>query len=287
VLARALDDWWRDSGEPERWTVVDAGAGPGRLLPAVLAAEPDCRGAMEAVAVDRSPAQRARHRAPLDSRVELPEGPMVGVVLANELLDNVPWRLLERDGRGWSEVFVDASPDGDLVEALRAVGDDADERADAMVADPRPGARIPIQDGAVAWLTDALERVERGRIVVLDFGSTTAELAGRPEDRWIRTYRGHRPGSGPLDRPGSQDVTVEVAVDQLAAVRRPDENRSQSQFLRDHGIEELVAEGRRVWAERAAVGDLAALAARSRIGEAAALTDPGGLGAFRVLEWSV
>ncbi len=44
---------------------------------------------------------------------------------------------------------------------------------------------------------------------------------------------------------------------------------------------------RQTWEARAAIGDLAALTARSRITEGAALTDPGGLGAFRVLEWRV
>ncbi len=49
----------------------------------------------------------------------------------------------------------------------------------------------------------------------------------------------------------------------------------------------LVAEARDTWHERAAIGDLRAMVARSRIGEADALTDPKGLGAFRVLEWVI
>jgi len=48
-----------------------------------------------------------------------------------------------------------------------------------------------------------------------------------------------------------------------------------------------VAEARATWRARAPVGDLVALAARSRVGEAEALTDLAGLGAFRVLEWVV
>ena len=43
---------------------------------------------------------------------------------------------------------------------------------------------------------------------------------------------------------------------------------------------------RRAWHERAHIGDLQALLARSRVHEAAALTDEAGLGAFRVLEWA-
>jgi hypothetical protein len=55
--------------------------------------------------------------------------------------------------------------------------------------------------------------------------------------------------------------------------------------LRDHGIEELVDAARQAWQERAAIGDLQALTARSRVSEGAALTDLTGLGAFRVVEW--
>jgi hypothetical protein len=49
------------------------------------------------------------------------------------------------------------------------------------------------------------------------------------------------------------------------------------------GIEDLVEDGRRIWAAGAARGDLEALAGRSRITEAVALTDPEGLGAHHVL----
>jgi len=44
----------------------------------------------------------------------------------------------------------------------------------------------------------------------------------------------------------------------------------------------MVDAGRREWQARAHIGDLAALAGRSRVTEAAALTDPGGLGAHTV-----
>ena len=52
---------------------------------------------------------------------------------------------------------------------------------------------------------------------------------------------------------------------------------------RRSGIDELVDDGRDEWEARAHVGDLEALRHRSRVTEAAALTDPAGLGAHRVL----
>src|SRR4051812_5633628 len=51
VLARALDGWWRELGRPTHFTVVEAGAGPGTLARSIVAAAPECAGAMRYVAV--------------------------------------------------------------------------------------------------------------------------------------------------------------------------------------------------------------------------------------------
>ena len=76
--------------------------------------------------------------------------------------------------------------------------------------------------------------------------------------------------AGPLEDLGAQDVTCEVCVDQLAEVAAPASDRSQADWLRAHGLDELVAEGRAIWQERAAIGDLAAVRARSRVNEGGA-----------------
>jgi hypothetical protein len=87
-----------------------------------------------------------------------------------------------------------------------------------------------------------------------------------------------------MDHLGRQDITAEVAVDQLPA---PDDDRSQAEWLRAWGIDGLVEDGRRIWRSRAHLGDLEAIRARSRVNEAEALCAPDGMGSFRVLEWSV
>ncbi len=149
------------------------------------------------------------------------------------------------------------------------------------------GARVPVQSAARAWLRDALALAgDGGRVLTFDYASTTADLAARPPTEWLRTYRRHERGAGPLDALGEQDVTCEVCVDQLAVVAAPTADRRQAEWLAAHGIDELVEEGRRIWQERSAIGDLAAVRGRSRITEAHALLDPSGLGGFRVLEWS-
>ncbi|HSS10488.1 MAG TPA: hypothetical protein VLL25_11420, partial [Acidimicrobiales bacterium] len=69
--------------------------------------------------------------------------------------------------------------------------------------------------------------------------------------------------------------------------RAPTTNVTQAAWLTAHGLDELAAAARAAWHERAAIGDLQALRARSRAHEATALTAPDGLGAFQVLEWVV
>lgn len=331
VVARAVDGWWRAMGRPDPFVVVEAGAGPGTLCRTVLAAGPECAPVLRYVLVERSAAQRRRHAehlpiedpalafAPVDRDTEEPvaggpDGPICVslaelprvagpvVVLANELLDNMPFGLAEWRGSGspggrWCEVRVDwqdapAAGEGRFVERLVPLDDERAAGLDRLVpaagAGELPsGARVPLQDAAARWLRAALALAgPRGRVVVFDYGTTTAALAARPPDEWLRTYRGHARGSGYLDALGSQDVTTEVALDQLAQVRTPAAEADQADWLRAHGLDELVAEARAAWSERAHVGDLAALKARSRVAEAGALTDPAGLGAFRVLEWT-
>ncbi|MGQ0615686.1 MAG: SAM-dependent methyltransferase [Acidimicrobiia bacterium] len=236
-------------------------------------------------------------------RLDLPTGPIVVslaglprldapcVVLANELLDNIAFDIAVRTSGGWSEVRVGAGADGRLEEFLVPLGEDAAVVLDRLAPEVADGARVPVQRGAARWAREALALARPGaggRLVVIDYGAaTTSELAARPGTGWLRTYARHRRTASPLVDLGAADITADIAVDQIAALAAPPTSVTpQAEWLARHGLDDLVAEGRRLWAERAGVGDLAAVRARSRISEAAALTDPAGLGAFLVLEWA-
>ncbi len=302
VLARALDAWWEERGRPDPYLVAEAGAGPGTLAAAVAAAEPRCGPALRYLLVDRVARWRGVQaralaleagrdvaggppgRGPVfASTTDLPSGEGLAVVVANELLDNLRFRVLARGrGGGWDEVFVDR----DGGELLVPTDPAAAAWARGAAPDAEPGARVPRQEGATDWLRSTLAGLDRGgRVVVLDYADTTAGMAARPWREWLRTYRGHGRGGEPLDDLGAQDLTAPVALDQLTRVAEPAGESTQAQFLAGHGLTELEAEARTAWTRGAAAGDLPALRARSRLGEARALVDPAGLGAFRVLEW--
>ncbi len=281
VVARYVDAVWERLGRPDPFTVVDAGAGPGTLARAVLAARPACAAALHYVAVEVAARQRERHPPDVESRADLPAGPIDGVVLANELLDNLPFRLAVHDG-AWREAYVTAAPDGRFTEVLSAPFDPVPL---VLAGTAAHGARAPLQDAAAEWVRAARAIVGRGTVTVVDYTrARTAELAAVPWRAWLRTYRGHERGTHPLADPGDQDITVDVAVDQLVV---PDAVHTQAAFLQRAGIAALVAEGRAAWTAAAAQPDLEALRMRSRVAESEALLDESGLGGFGVLEWTI
>lgn len=328
VLARTLDAWWHEAGRPDPFVVVEVGAGPGTLARSIRFAAPQCASSLLYVLVERSAFQRALHGEHLPgwmgerngfeleafvcspqqgdgpqfvSTAEPPSG-FTGVVLANELLDNLPFDIVRITASGAVEELQVGLSSMDPADADDAVSDHdpqfdpvAVEASSVLAAEVRAFAQrtpglptdlwFPWQTDAVAWVRDIHSRLEAGHVLVFDYGASTVELASRPAMGWLRTFRDQQRGSHPFDAPGSQDITCDVAVDQLQLEHGATDVESQATFLRGHGIEALVDQGRALWNERAHLGDLAAIRGRSAVREAEALLDPAGLGAFTVMHW--
>ncbi len=291
-IAGYLDRTWDELGRPDPFVAVEGGAGSGTLCRDVLAHVAACRDAVRYVMVERVDWQRDDALARIagigeSERVaavpDLPAGPLVGVVLANELLDNLPFRLLERSEIGWQEVHVErADP---AMEVLRDAPADAAAMAEAMAPDAASGARVPLLLKAAVWVRRALRLLERGRLLTFDYGvRRTADLVARPTSEWLRTYRSQRRGHDPLGAPGTADITCDVAFDQLP----PGATLStQAEWLAAAGIDSMTADARALWQRSRSKPTAEALAARTLVDEAAALTDRDGMGAFWVGEWRV
>lgn len=276
VLTRWIDAEFDRLGQPDDFRVVEVGAGPGTLARAILLAAPQWIGRY--VAVEVSAAQRISHPDGVESRAEMPDDRFIGVVIANELLDNMPFRLAVFDG-GWREAVVEECEDGSLREHLV----EAPDEWDWLPTRAPHGARVPIQQQANAWISEVQSRLVEGSLLAFDYcAARTAELAAVPWREWLRTYRGHERGEHYLRNPGLQDITTQVCLDQLPP---PTAQCSQAEFLARWGIEDLVAEGRALWSAAAAAPTLAALRMRSRVSEAESLLDPTGLGGFSALQW--
>lgn len=322
LVARYLDAAWQRLGTPDPFVVVEAGAGNGRLAADVLRAEPACARAVRYVLVERSPKLRAEQRErltlePADealgpfSRAAAPDepdepvagaGPIVtaldelpavhrdGVVLANELLDNLPVDVVERTADGWMEIRLGLDMDGALYETSVPAAPALTREVDTVAAweSVPPGTRLPVPIATQPWLEDVAKLLRRGEVLIVDYADEVRGLVERGPRGWLRTYRAHEQGSEPLEDVGEQDITCDVPLEHLrAAAQRAGftiaQESTQTEWLRELGVDELVAAGDETWRLRAHLGDLAAIAGRSRGVEAAALVDPNGLGAHRVI----
>lgn len=272
-------------GEPFR--LIEVAAGSGSLLRALLEVED-----VEAWAVEVSPPARevlakvvGAERVVTDLE-EVPP-PLRGVILANELVDNLPMAVAQLTDGEWRErfvgldgdglAFIDAPPRPEVVEWLSAYAGDVDE-----------GGWVEIQMEAGRWVAQALDRLEAGSLVVIDYGDTAENLLPRRRDGTLRTYRAHHLGPHPLDEPGATDITADVNFTALEDAARSSgaevEVWRQDEFLAAHGLRDRISELRRRELELARAGEeVERLRVRTVRTEAETVMHPRGLGDFRVM----
>ena len=275
LLGRQVAECWDFLGRPAPFTVVEIGAGDGTLARQILDAAravPDLAAAIRYVAVERTPGQvealRSRGFEAHGSMADV--GPITGCVIANEVLDNLPFhRLRERNGR-IVEVLVGAEGDR-LVEVE---GRPSKEAVGLLAAAPEDGEERRVSPAALRLVGDIAATLDRGYAFLFDYGPTGP----------VHAYREHRALAEVLDEPGSRDVTAGVDLGVVADV-------ASRAGLQAWGPvpqrDALLALGYRLWtagvrtrqAEAEAAGDWRTanrlFEARSR---ASILIDPGKLG---------
>ena len=246
-------------------TVLDVGAGRGELLTALAAADPGLR--LHGVDVVPRPAGLPEPIgwSTIADNTQLPRLPGGVLLVAWELLDVVPCRVLEPDSDGTvREVLV--GPDG--TEQLGAATRSDWSRRWWPAA--RPGSRV--EEGSSrdeAWAA-LLAAVPDGLLLAVDYGLTEPAPHG--------TLTGYRAGRQVPPVPdGSCDLTAHVFWPSL---RRPgDRLLTQREALRALGFgpEPASFSGTALSGTAPSGTTLERLVHRGRVGE---LTDPGGLGGF-------
>jgi len=257
AVARHLESVWTALDRPARFVVREHGAGTGALATGILDGLRRSRSPLlEAVryqpvdaATARLAALRERiaglgladHLEPADDR------PEAGAILANELLDALPVHRVE------------GGPDGALLERFVALGPDAafttflgepstPELAARLAAEGvelAPGQPAGICLALDSWVARAAGSLDRGELLLIDYGYDAAELYQPERGSTLRAYHRHRVHADPLVAIGRQDLTAHV---DLTAVERgasaaglsPLGRTSQARFLAALEVGELL-----------------------------------------------
>jgi SAM-dependent MidA family methyltransferase len=276
TVARRVDQMWREMGRPRPFVVREYGAGTGSLYLAIVDGLVRMGSGLDQ-AIEYQPIETVGRQV----GQKKPAGRFIGAVIANEFVDALPvHRLVSRAGQlrevrvGWS--------DGRFAEV------------ESELSDPRPkswfdkrqitlaeGQRAELNLAMLDWLEQVGRDLERGYILVFDYGAPASELYG-PERHGgtLRAFRGQHVSSDPFGGVGHQDLTAHVDLDALEDGARDVGldvlgRTRQAAFLIGSGLEQVYAELR----ETADQDWEAATALRSAVTR---LLDPRGMGGFWV-----
>ena len=274
LLARAIADLDTRLGSPRPLELLEAGAGDGTLARQLLEHLRDLQVAYTAVEVGAE-ARRA---------LEAIEGVRIAdridgaphLVVAHELLDNLPFRRVRGTPHGPREVAVTVDDDR-LVEHLAEPGP-----GDAPDLEDGEEAVVPV--GALAFIDEVAARLAHpGYALLIDYGGV-GEPGGSPHG-----YRNHRSVEIDLDRPGSTDITCGLDFDLLAdhARRRGliafpsvTQRHALSSLGFDRWIHDELRRQTELLERREGIDAVRAWSGRSR---ATLLVDPSALGRHRWL----
>jgi SAM-dependent MidA family methyltransferase len=240
--------------------ILELGAGSGALAEALIAELAPER----YLILETSAELRARQEARLGARArwlaDVPER-FRGVMLANEVADALPVHALAWRREGVMERGVEAR-DGALAWAERPAGGELLEAARRLEVPVPYESEIGL--AARAWMRLLASRLERGALLVIDYGFPQREYyhPQRTMGTLMCHYR-HRAHGDPFFHPGLQDVTAHVDFTALARAAREGGLEilgycNQAQFLVNCGITELL--GREDPADAARYAPLAAQA---------------------------
>jgi SAM-dependent MidA family methyltransferase len=224
LLARQFAEMWANLGQPEEFTLVEAGAGVGRLAAHVLdfgeAKLPAFYRALHYIAVERSASRREqsairlkRHadaghfRASIEIPARIPEG----CLFSNELIDALPVHRAVMESGALKEIFAGISG-GQFVDVISPVSTCAISEYFAIQGiSLHEGQQAEAGLEACDWITEVGRRLERGYVLTIDYGHPAAELFDEHHMRGtLLAYRNHRVSEDYYASPGEQDLTAHV-----------------------------------------------------------------------------
>jgi SAM-dependent MidA family methyltransferase len=212
LVGAAIEELWEAMGRPAPLRVVEAGAGDGTMgreivdgfarggIPldyVAVEAGRGGRGAIEAAGLRA--VERIEDVSPLDP----------GVLVANELLDNLPFRRVRANGGELVEVLVGL--DGDRLAEVEVEGD---PELRALAPPLRDGEEAAVPTGALAFIERLGSWMRSGYALLIDYAAMDA-AGSEPH-----AYRDHRLVRDLLDRPGSADLTAGVDLEAVAGRAR-------------------------------------------------------------------
>ncbi len=261
LLARRFLAEWKFAGAPKRWRIIECGAHDGTLAADILETlsrlAPAAFSALEYAIPEPLPRLRAAQRQTLakfgetilslESTDELSTDPLPGVAFGNELLDALPFHVVERRDGDWHECRVGLAQDEFIWENFHPVtAADLQDALARLGTGFTNGYRTEVRTGFRDFLAPLTRSLTCGLLLWPDYGFARPEFYQQDRTKGtLRTFSKHHAAEDPLSGIGEIDITAHVdftavaeAAILLGAV--PVSFKSQGSWLTDIAREWLL-----------------------------------------------
>lgn len=216
LLAEFIAQWHFETVPTGRWRVIEVGANDGSLAGDILSGLEalGLGGGVEYVVIEPLPALAAalqkkcgeRLRV-VESAAALADDPLPSFVLGNEVLDALPFHVIESDGRVWQEFGVVLEGE-DF--AWSPLGPAADGLVKGIPVFPA-GYRTEVRSNFADFLAPLAGVMDGGRMLWIDYGFPREDYYHESRTTGtLRTFSKHRAAENPLESPGEIDITAHV-----------------------------------------------------------------------------
>lgn len=293
LLAIQIYQMWSLMGKPDPFWIIEVGAGSGLLCYDLLNytehLPKDFQKTLNYLCLDLRMNPGIEENLPLTShrlvdRVvanRLPLKPIEGCILSNELFDTFPVHRVQMQNGELKEIYVTIE-EGQFREYLdQPSTPELEKRLRKLDVELDEGNSAEINLGIENWIEEAVNILDTGYMLSIDYGSQAAELYSQEKTRGTLTcFYKHSQNDDPYINIGRQDITAQVDFTTLIQKGlelncKPIGYVTQNLFLSNLGLRKFMS--------RIASMGLGQIQRDSNRMGMLDLMRPGGLGDFKVL----
>lgn len=226
VIAREIAQMWRCMDTPADFTLVECGAGNGRLACDIMdylcEREAGLYETLNLVLVEKEPSLEEAQRKMLAAHADriswlTPEEfssddfVFSGCLYSNELIDALPVHRVIMTSEGLRELYVGIEG-ADLVEVVGEPSTpEISEYLKSVSVELHPGQLAEVNLNGPEWLKAVSKTLRRGFVLTIDYGHPAGELYSQKRKLGtLLCYHRHQTEENPYIRLGLQDITAHV-----------------------------------------------------------------------------
>ena len=182
MIARQILEMRVLMGEPDDFTVVEMGAGNGTLARDILGGleyfDPEAASFIRYKIVENSCALIERQKDTLkgfqaefieQSATEPLDEPITGIILSNELLDDLPTHIVRRTQSGYEELYIESGNVNEFSEIWLPPSEVVTDYLRRYEISVGEGELFPISTEAERWMKSAGASLKQGYILTFDY----------------------------------------------------------------------------------------------------------------------